>query len=247
MRDNFWRFYCNANEGGSLLLENRLPYPLEKDQFYFVPANVSFKCHCAQEVDHFYVHFDIAGLPRVTLQKLFNAPIQVPQTAALLAMYEALLQDLTSGRATLAIQLRFKALMYEALVLCLAGADPEQVKNEELAVEQLKVIQPALDYVEMHLSEHTGVTELAELCNMSKDYFIRRFRQYVGITPLQYILQRRVRCAAQALLHTSKTIDDIAELTGFGNRYYFTRAFKKVIGVSPAHYRKMRPIQPIRE
>jgi AraC-like DNA-binding protein len=247
MQDNFWRLYRNAGEGASLLLDGSTPYALEQNRFYFVPASVNFKCHCAQEVDHFYIHFDITGLPRLALQNLFNGPVSVAKSDSLDEMFHGLLHDISIRRSNLATQLRLKALIYEALLLCLPVAPEEQDEQGQINADRTEIVRPALDYVEGHLAQHISITDLACRCCMSKDYFIRRFRQCIGITPLQYILQQRVRYASQELLYTSKTIDDIACEAGFGNRFYFTRAFTKSIGVSPAHYRKMRSIRPSRD
>jgi AraC family L-rhamnose operon transcriptional activator RhaR len=60
----------------------------------------------------------------------------------------------------------------------------------------------------------------------------------VGQSPSHYIRERRVMLAAQQLLFSSASIDDIALATGFGNRFYFSRVFTRQLGVSPAAYRK---------
>jgi transcriptional regulator GlxA family with amidase domain len=48
----------------------------------------------------------------------------------------------------------------------------------------------------------------------------------------------RIREAARLLLQTDKTIDAIAELTGFPNRAYFSRVFRQVIDEAPARFRR---------
>jgi AraC-like DNA-binding protein len=240
LQDVFWRLYRNGENGGSLLLEDQ-SYLLYQDQFYFVPAGVRFKCQCTHELEHFYVHFDITGIPRIILQNLFNMPIRVPDSEALNAMFGVLLDEfVASGSTRLATQLRIKGLIYEALALCLDAVPVERLERTKLDAEALEIMRPALEHIDQHLSSTITVTELAARCNMSKDYFIRRFRQTVGTTPSQYILQQRVRYSSQELLYTSKTIEQIATEAGFGNRYYFTRAFSKSMGVSPARYRKGR-------
>src|SRR5262249_40951334 len=157
-----------------------------ENTFYFVPADVSFKCHCTQEVDHFYVHFDIRGLPRLVLQSRFSAPICVPPSRPLDEMFSMLLEDIISRKNELGMQLRLKALILEALVLCLPVTLADQVEQDGQVAEPPEMIQPALAYVQTHLAMHIKMNDLAAQCNMSKDYFIRRFRQSMGITPLQY-------------------------------------------------------------
>ncbi|SRR5581483_7291381 len=238
LQDPFWRLYRNGQNGSSLLLEDQ-SYLLYKDRFYFVPAGVRFKCQCRHELEHFYVHFEITGIPHIILQNLFHMPIRVPDSEPLNEMFRVLLDDIwTTGSRRLVTQLRTKSLIYEALALCLSAVPAEQRARINLDAEALEIMRPALEHIDKNLSSTITVTDLAARCNMSKDYFSRRFRQSVGTTPAQYILQQRLRYSSQELLYTSKKIDQIATEAGFGNRYYFTRAFSKNMGVSPARYRK---------
>jgi AraC-like DNA-binding protein len=60
----------------------------------------------------------------------------------------------------------------------------------------------------------------------------------VNQTPAQYIVERRVKTAAQHLLFSDNSIERIATESGFGNRFYFTRVFSRHVGTSPVAYRK---------
>jgi transcriptional regulator GlxA family with amidase domain len=82
-------------------------------------------------------------------------------------------------------------------------------------------VLPAMQHIENNLSQPISNAELAKLCYLSEDYFIRRFRECVGQSPSQYIRERRVTMAAQQLLFSGASIDDIATATGFGNRLLF--------------------------
>ncbi len=73
---------------------------------------------------------------------------------------------------------------------------------------------------------------------MSGDYFMRRFRECVGQTPQQYVLERWLVAAAQRLVFTDDGIERIAAETGFGNRFYVSRVFARHFGLPPATYRK---------
>ncbi|MHB9132925.1 MAG: helix-turn-helix domain-containing protein [Armatimonadota bacterium] len=101
---------------------------------------------------------------------------------------------------------------------------------------------PAIRFIEERLAERLSNHLLAEQCCINADYFIRRFRDCTGKTPVQYIQEHRVRIAAQRLVFTDHTIEQIAAETGFGNRAYFTRIFTRHTGISPAAYRKARRI-----
>jgi len=73
---------------------------------------------------------------------------------------------------------------------------------------------------------------------MATNSFSRLFKEHTGDTLQYFIRKKRVNKACLMLLHSNNSIDEIAEITGFANRYHFTRIFKKIRGYTPAKYRK---------
>lgn len=69
------------------------------------------------------------------------------------------------------------------------------------------------------------------------EYLCQVFKKYAGIPMVQYIQQLRVQRAKHLLLHTDKSIQEIAMEVGYSDPFYFSRLFKKVEGVAPQHYR----------
>ncbi len=241
VQSSFWRFYFNTSDGAALNLEDGL-YPLRKDQIYFVPAGVRFSCHNMCDIQHFYVHFDLLGLPSVALRELFARPVQVRDSPALAHSTKQLAHDLRVLAEVQTVdigwQCRIKSLLYEALWVYLSDTSPETQERLRQLTQSHAPVLPAMQHIENNLSQPISNAELAQLCYLSEDYFIRRFRECVGQSPSQYIRERRVTMAAQQLLFSSASIDDIAAATGFGNRFYFSRVFTQQMGVSPAVYRK---------
>ena len=80
--------------------------------------------------------------------------------------------------------------------------------------------------------------ELAKICNMSKYYFIKVFKENVGVTPQRYHTSLIVTKSKQLLENTDYNVSQIAELMGFEDTMYFSRLFKKSVGMSPTDYRK---------
>jgi transcriptional regulator GlxA family with amidase domain len=97
----------------------------------------------------------------------------------------------------------------------------------------------ALDHIDRHLGCELRIADIAELCGYSVDHFIRRFRRAVGQTPSDYLTERRIATASQLLVFTDLTIDEVAERTGYRNRYYFSRVFARRMGTPPARYRRV--------
>jgi len=96
-----------------------------------------------------------------------------------------------------------------------------------------------LDWARDHLGEPLTVSRLARVAHMSERTFARRFRDTVGITPLQWLLQQRVRLAQELLETTDESIEDIARRSGFGTAATFRYHFSRVTSVSPQTYRQV--------
>jgi len=238
VQDSFWRLYMNSRAGAWLELADGA-YPLEAGRLYFVPAGVRFSCGNAATIDHFYVHFDVIGVPGLALRALFGGPLRVPSRAPLEEEARGLAQALGEGQEVgLIEQFQVKALLYGALAAYLEGLPPAAMERYWRLAAAHAPVRAALREIEDNLAERLSNQHLARRCNMSEDYFIRRFRECVGQSPARYIQEQRVLQAAQSLLFTADSIEAIAAASGFANRFYFSRVFARHMGVSPATYRK---------
>ncbi|MBQ8755782.1 MAG: helix-turn-helix transcriptional regulator [Lentisphaeria bacterium] len=83
-----------------------------------------------------------------------------------------------------------------------------------------------------------SVTELAELCNISDDTLRRLFQQEIHMNPKEYMESLKLNHAAEQLICSSATIQDIARSCGYNDPFHFSRRFKLFIGSSPMEYRK---------
>jgi AraC-like DNA-binding protein len=238
MQDSFWRFYVNNSDGGFLECSDG-NYPLCQERLYIVPAGVRFSGYLTRAVGHFYVHFDVIGLPYLARRELFCAPVCLPHVTSLQQTVREIMQELEPRKeASLVLQFRAKAIIYEGLALYLRSLPTEQLQRCLELAQALEPVLPAIHHIESHLSSRLLSNELAQLCHMQVDYFTRRFRECVGQTPGQYIQEQRVKLAARQLLFTDLSIEQIAANAGFGSRFYFSRIFALHTGLPPAAYRK---------
>ncbi|MBQ8798838.1 MAG: helix-turn-helix transcriptional regulator, partial [Lachnospiraceae bacterium] len=109
-----------------------------------------------------------------------------------------------------------------------------KVSNTQAAEE----IDKATLYFNEHYSEDIYVDEYAKEHNISISWFIRNFKHYTGVTPMQYILNKRIYNAEALLQNPQYNITEIANIVGYDNPLYFSRIFKKAKGLSPSEYRK---------
>jgi len=231
----------NDRDGAGIDFEQSV-FPLRARRLYLIPADVFFSCRSEEAFNHFYVHFDVLSLAGSLKKKLFSLPIELAPKAALEKEARALAKIAqVAGASTpdFAVQYRVQALIVSAFANYLQTVSIDHVKSfENLNADQSQVA-PALEYIEKHLSGELNNAILARLCCLSQDHFARRFREIIGETPGQFICKRRVAVAAQELLFSTASIDEIAARAGFCNRFYFSRVFNAEMRMPPAAYRKM--------
>lgn len=235
----FWRFYQNREEGAFLTLPNGEHYPLTANRVYFIPAGVRYSCNNERSVRHFFIHFDVIGLPRLTMRSLFDAPVALPSDERFEVTVASFGEEVRQLSALdLGGQCRAKALIYEGIARSLQLVSAESRDRSLRLAQEREPVVPALEYIENNLSTGLSIPVLAALCCLSPDHFARRFKTCVGQTPGDYIQERRVTEAARLLLLTNLSIDAIASSCGFANRNYLTRVFTRYMDRSPAAYRK---------
>lgn len=96
------------------------------------------------------------------------------------------------------------------------------------------------EYVQANLAGDLRVTKLSTLVHMSPYHFVRLFKQGAGVTPRQFVIQRRIEAAKVLLTAQHRPIGDVALQVGFTSQSYFTTSFRRVTGVTPGHYRPHR-------
>lgn len=88
-----------------------------------------------------------------------------------------------------------------------------------------------------HLDRPISLRELAEREAMSVRTFSRRFREEVGLTPVQWLVQRRIDLACRLLEETDDSVDRVAARAGFGTAASLRGHLQAALGVSPGAYR----------
>lgn len=101
-----------------------------------------------------------------------------------------------------------------------------------------KPIQTAMLYVRQHLAEPLSLRTVAAALGCNASYFSARFKKETGQTLSEFILQERMRLAADLLLNTRLQVQTVAQYCGFLDVNYFSRSFRQTTGCSPSEYRK---------
>jgi AraC-like DNA-binding protein len=111
----------------------------------------------------------------------------------------------------------------------------EYAESHELSQDSR--ILTVLRHIREHIDKKITINQLSSLCYLSDDHFIRLFRKEMGLTPIDYINQKKVEKAQLMLVVNKLPIKDIACALSFENTSYFNRLFKKLVGRTPSEYR----------
>ena len=95
-------------------------------------------------------------------------------------------------------------------------------------------------YIDNHFKENLNLDQLAQLAHLNKYYLAHAFRREFGVSPINYLISRRIEESRFLLRETDHTLSLIAQILGFSSLSYFSQCFRRVEGVSPLEYRKQR-------
>jgi AraC-like DNA-binding protein len=98
-------------------------------------------------------------------------------------------------------------------------------------------VHEALNYIEHNFQNDISVEDIAGVCGLNRSYFGKVFKDCVGKTPQEFLLNYRMVKATELLKLTSLSIGEISSAVGYANQLHFSRAFKNVYGVSPRQWR----------
>jgi AraC family transcriptional regulator len=100
-----------------------------------------------------------------------------------------------------------------------------------------RVVRRLREHIDANIERRISVEALAKLANLSVCYFVRAFKQSVGLTPHDYLIRRRVERTMELLSGTELSLSEIALAAGFADQSHCARRFRQHVGMSPRDYR----------
>jgi AraC-like DNA-binding protein len=97
-------------------------------------------------------------------------------------------------------------------------------------------ITQVVEFIRMNLKENISLKRLSEKSCMSTTSFYRLFKRELGMSPIEFVLHEKIRCAKKLLKNPTIQINEVCYLSGFEDANYFIRLFKKHEGITPKQY-----------
>ena len=98
-------------------------------------------------------------------------------------------------------------------------------------------IKEAINYIEQNFQNNITIEDIAAVCGINRSYFGKIFRNSIGRSPQEFLMNYRMVKATELLKLTSLSIAEIGSAVGYENQLHFSRAFKTIYGVSPREWR----------
>ncbi len=122
-----------------------------------------------------------------------------------------------------------------------------RMANSGFSVVSTKQVNTASNlakcYMDAHFKENITLDTLAQHAHVNKYYLTHLFTKDYGISPINYIVAKRIEESKYLLESTDLSMGQIASVVGFSSQSYFSQMFKKLTGVSPSEYREQKSRQ----
>lgn len=188
------------------------------------------------QTEVYWVHFTGSNVKNILKEyHLFESGrvIQTGNSPEYHQLFRKMIQELQLTRPHYE---EYLTLLLQELFLLISRQYPQGSKQNRLLQKEMEA---ATQFFNEHFAENISIDQYARSRHMSTCWFIRGFKRYNGVTPMQYILNLRITNAKTLLRTTTYSVSEVAAIVGYDNPLYFSRLFKKQTGLAPSDIRKL--------
>jgi len=245
-------YYVTKGKGHVLIGHQTIQ--LEAGNLYLIPSLEHCSYFFQQNLEHIYIHFKASTENGMSIYNLISFQHRTEASELNKMLFYRLLEinpglELPHHDPNIyqtkpwmdkkpvynfpGHQLESEAIIQQLISGFISGYSPINM-NLNLKYK----LQEILTFIHSNLQNDIRITQLAEISCLSKDHFTRIFKQIFGISPVEFIIRKRIEKSQYLLLTTNWTIARIIEETNFKNPPYFSRMFKKYTSLTPGEYRR---------
>lgn len=206
--------------------------------FFIIPPNISHSYFADTENPWsiYWIHFSgtkACCFNNYSLQLFSVEKTMTSRINERLNLFSEIFRNLERGYSTEVLEYTNLCLHY--LLTSFTHLNQYRILKEEYEKDPVSL---SINYMLENLDKKIKIGEFSEKVQLSSSHYARLFRTRTGHSPVDYFIQLKIQRACQLLDTTSKSIAEIALITGFKDPFYFSRQFKKAMNISPRGYRK---------
>lgn len=126
----------------------------------------------------------------------------------------------------------------EILVIRLMRNTALAVPTEPQIISANRQCAAVRRYIDLHFKESLTLEQLAQEAHMNKYYLSHAFKREYGVSPINYMISRRIEESKYLLAETDLSMSQISQLLGFSSLSYFSQVFRRTQSISPKEYRQ---------
>ncbi len=133
-----------------------------------------------------------------------------------------------------ATSLKINSLFYDIVYTCMR----ETIGKNMSIKSENRLISEACGYIDENYTQNCTLAKVAESVHCSPNYLHSLFKRTSGITPYEYIMQKRINLAKRQIMAGEASLISIALSCGFCSQSHFNKVFRERVGVTPAQFRR---------
>ncbi|MFN4027059.1 MULTISPECIES: AraC family transcriptional regulator [Flavobacterium] len=130
-------------------------------------------------------------------------------------------------------------LTLQELIIRIIQTQTAKRFEDEKFIDSSSPISPSIDFIKKNIRESISLKDLSDKACMSTTSFYRYFKRELGMSPIEYILNEKIKHAKKLLSNPNIHVNEVSYASGFEDCNYFIRLFKKYEGVTPKQYQLM--------
>ncbi|MDO4662064.1 MAG: AraC family transcriptional regulator [Tissierellia bacterium] len=242
----FTEVYFILNGRGKFTIEDEI-IDVEKDDFIIINSNIGHTEYPEKGVNTFeYISFGIEGISISSntnkLDLVENNYLKKSTTnyeISFRRFFENILREFEANEDYSLSYINSLATILMIYVL--------RKYDSEIIISHEKKVNRQIDYIKNYMdnnySEDIKLEDLANMAYMNKFHLISEFKIAYRVTPIEYLILKRIDVTKNLLITTNHSMEEISSLVGFNSQSYFNQVFKKKVGITPSQYRRNHRLQ----
>ena len=225
---------------GSVLVEDQEYEMREGDIAIFNPfVSNATRHHNGEDFEFFFLGITDFSYPPFPLNTLMpdNTPVfsSGPYKKQLQFYFQELMRETANPEVLYMPAVSALANVIAIQVLRIWQFNSQMEKNKSDARSYSHFIK---EYIDKNYHQAINLDTLSEASFISKSYISHQFKKDMGMSPIDYLIKKRIEIACYLLVNTHYPVAEVAKQIGYDNPLYFSALFKKNTGMSPTEYRK---------
>ena len=226
---------CYIKKGtGNYLIEDQ-NFPIKEDDFIIINSNTS---HTERSVGEIPLEYIILGVEGLNFSfggehehLIFNCRRDHEEFAYFM---DSLLEEMENKRPHYELVCQDLLNMLIVKLIRRTNFSFEFVPSVKSSRECIKLNQ----YKEANYNQNITLDTLAQVSHLNKYYMVHAFTRQFGCSPMNYLMEVRIKASKELLASTDYSITEVAQSSGFSSQSYFAQCFLKHCHMTASAYRK---------